>query len=281
MEKKEKKENTEKDAAQIPIFDFYTKLKEIISQYESDLDNLDNKETQIGKNANTENELNDIISITLKKIIFAISCELSSLFMDNVFLISKLKFQNFSDNKSLAKVLEDILYQIAKQINIFPFRAIINIFETLRLGNFDNDSMIFFIKILLVFYFVHTHILINIEKNGMSEDYEINFKKNFEKGFNDMKEMIKLIPLVELIINEDENLIYTVMRIDDINEKIKEKKERPNTGNGIGNTLPPVKTNKNKGLNVTDGIKIPNPFKGEENKLNNSLTDNFFQTQIK
>ena len=96
-----------------------------------------------------------------------------------------------------------------------------------------------------------------------------------------MKEMIKLIPLVELIINEDENLIYTVMRIDDINEKIKEKKERPNTGNGIGNTLPPVKTNKNKGLNVTDGIKIPNPFKGEENKLNNSLTDNFFQTQIK
>ena len=270
------KNDKEKDISQIPLFDFYTKLKEIISKYESDLDDLDTKETQLGKNANTEIELNDIISITLKKIIFAISCELSSLFMDNVFLISKLKFQNFSDNKSFAKVLEDILYQIAKQINIFPFRAIINIFETLRLGNFDNDSMIFFIKILLVFYFVHTHILVNLEKNiGNKDDYEINFKKNFEKGFNDMKEMIKLIPLVELIINEDENLIYTIMRIDDIPEK---NKERPNTGN-VG--LPPVKTNKNKGLNITDGIKIPNPFKGEENKLNNSLTDDFFQTQIK
>ena len=271
MEKKEK----EKEIEQSPIFDFYTKLKEIISQYELDLDNLDTKETQLGKNVNVDLELNDIITITLKKIIFAISCELSSLFMDNVFLISKLKFQNFSDNKSFAKVLEDILYQIAKQINIFPFRAIINIFETLRLGNFDNDSMIFFIKILLVFYFIHTHILINLEKNiGTKDDYEINFKKNFDKGFTDMKEIIKLIPLVELIKNEDENLIYTVMRIDDI----KENKERPNTG---GTGLPPVKTNKNKGLNVNDGIKIPNPFKGEENKLNNSLTDDFFQTQIK
>ena len=272
MEKKEK----EKEIEQTPIFDFYTKLKEIISQYELDLDNLDTKETQLGKNANIDKELNDIITITLKKIIFAISCELSSLFMDNVFLISKLKFQNFSDNKSFAKVLEDILYQIAKQINIFPFRAIINIFETLRLGNFDNDSMIFFIKILLVFYFIHTHILINLEKNiGTKDDYEINFKKNFDKGFTDMKELIKLIPLVELIQNQEENLIYTVMRIDDINEK---NKERPNTG---GSGLPPVKTNKNKGLNVNDGIKIPNPFKGEENKLNNSLTDDFFQTQIK
>ena len=36
--------------------------------------------------------------------------------MDNVFLISKLKFQNFIDNKSFAKVLEDILYQIAKPL---------------------------------------------------------------------------------------------------------------------------------------------------------------------
>ena len=31
MEKKEKKENIEKDPAQIPIVDFYSKLKEIIS----------------------------------------------------------------------------------------------------------------------------------------------------------------------------------------------------------------------------------------------------------
>ena len=277
MEKRDK----EKETAQIPIFDFYSKISEIISQYELDLDKLDSKESQLGKSANNEKEINEIISITLKKIIFAISCELSSLFMDNVFLISKLKFQNFSDNKSFAKVLEDILYQIAKQINIFPFRSIINIFETLRLGNFDNDSMIFFIKIILTFYFIHTRILLNIEQGiGDKDEYEINFKKNFDKGFNDMKEMIKVIPLVELIINQDENLIYTIMRIEDINDKIKERPNSTKSGNNIINTLPPVKTNRNKGLNVTDGIKIPT-LKGEENKLNNSLTDDFFKTQIK
>ena len=272
-----------KEQNQSQIFDFYSKIKEIISQYESDLDKIDSEEVTIGKNANSQQKIDNIISITLKKIIFSIACELSSIFMDNVFLISKLKFQNFSDNKSFAKVLEDILYQIAKQLNIFIVRAIINIFETLRLGNFDNNSMVFFIKILLTFYFVHTHILLDLENGiGINDEYEINFKKNYEKGFNDMKEFIKVIPLVELIINEDENLIYTILRIEDINDKIKEK-ERPfstKSGTSTGG-LPPVKTNKIKGLNVNDKINIPTPFKEEENKLNNSLTDNFFKTQIK
>jgi hypothetical protein len=272
-----------KEQNQSQIFDFYSKIKEIISQYESDLDKIDSEEVTIGKNANSQQKIDNIISITLKKIIFSIACELSSIFMDNVFLISKLKFQNFSDNKSFAKVLEDILYQIAKQLNIFIVRAIINIFETLRLGNFDNNSMVFFIKILLTFYFVHTHILLDLENGiGVNEDYDINFKKNYEKGFNDMKEFIKVIPLVELIINEDENLIYTILRIEDINDKIKEK-ERPlstKSGTSTGG-LPPVKTNKIKGLNINDKINIPTPFKEEENKLNNSLTDNFFKTQIK
>ena len=272
-----------KEQNQSQIFDFYSKIKEIISQYESDLDKLDSEEVTIGKNANSQQKIDNIISITLKKIIFSIACELSSIFMDNVFLISKLKFQNFSDNKSFAKVLEDILYQIAKQLNIFIVRAIINIFETLRLGNFDNNSMVFFIKILLTFYFVHTHILLDLENGiGVNDEYEINFKKNYEKGFNDMKEFIKVIPLVELIINEDENLIYTILRIEDINDKIKEK-ERPlstKSGTSTGG-LPPVKTNKIKGLNANDKINIPTPFKEEENKLNNSLTDNFFKTQIK
>jgi hypothetical protein len=272
-----------KEQNQSQIFDFYSKIKEIISQYESDLDKIDSEEVTIGKNANSQQKIDNIISITLKKIIFSIACELSSIFMDNVFLISKLKFQNFSDNKSFAKVLEDILYQIAKQLNIFIVRAIINIFETLRLGNFDNNSMVFFIKILLTFYFVHTHILLDLENGiGVNDEYEINFKKNYEKGFNDMKEFIKVIPLVELIINEDENLIYTILRIEDINDKIKEK-ERPlstKSGTSTGG-LPPVKTNKIKGLNINDKINIPTPFKEEENKLNNSLTDNFFKTQIK
>ena len=261
MENQDKEIEKEKDQIHPPIFDFYSKIKEIISQYESDLDKLDTKEESlIGQNANTSLEINNIISITLKKIIFAICCELSSLFMDNVFLISKLKFQNFSDNKSFAKVLEDILYQIAKQLNIFIFKSIINIFETLRLGNFDNDSMIFFIKIILTFYF------------------EINFKKNFDIGLNDMKEMIRLIPLVELTLNEDENLIYTIMGIGSIPDK---EKERPISTKSRNSSLPPVKSNKIKSLNITDGFKIPNPFKEEENKINNSLTDDFFKTQIK
>ena len=272
-----------KEQNQSQIFDFYSKIKEIISQYESDLDKIDSEEVTIGKNANSQQKIDNIITITLKKIIFSIACELSSIFMDNVFLISKLKFQNFSDNKSFAKVLEDILYQIAKQLNIFIVRAIINIFETLRLGNFGNNSMVFFIKILLTFYFVHTHILLDLENGiGVNDEYEINFKKNYEKGFNDMKEFIKVIPLVELIINEDENLIYTILRIEDIKDKIKEK-ERPlstKSGTSTGG-LPPVKTNKIKGLNANDKINIPTPFKEEENKLNNSLTDNFFKTQIK
>ena len=272
-----------KEQNQSQIFDFYSKIKEIISQYESDLDKIDSEEITIGKNANSQQKIDNIISITLKKIIFSIACELSSIFMDNVFLISKLKFQNFSDNKSFAKVLEDILYQIAKQLNIFIVRAIINIFETLRLGNFDNNSMVFFIKILLTFYFVHTHILLDLENGiGVNDEYEINFKKNYEKGFNDMKEFIKVIPLVELIINEDENLIYTILRIEDINDKIKEKERQLSTKSGTSTGgLPPVKTNKIKGLNINDKINIPTPFKEEENKLNNSLTDNFFKTQIK
>ena len=281
MEKKETDKNTS-------IFDFYEKVKEIISEYESDLDKLDEKQNSTDNNNNDSNnqniiqndpELDNIISITLKKLIFAVACELSSYFMDNVFLISKIKFQNFSDNKSFSKVLEDILYQIIKQINIFSFRAIINIFETMRLGNFDKNSMAFFIKILLTFYFVHTRSLINLPENATKGQYEVNFKKNYNKGFSDMKSMISLIPLVELIENEDENLISSILRIEDIPDNYQ---ERPSsTVSSASTSLPPIKTNRGKGISVIDGINIPTPFKNEDNKLNNSMTENFFQTQLK
>ena len=270
MEKKE----TDKNA---PIFDFYKKIKEIITEYESDLDKLDSKYND-QPNANEDIELKNIVSNTLKKIIFATACELSTYFMDNVFLISKIKFQNFSDNKSFAKVLEDILYQIVKQINIFSFRAIINIFETMRLGNFENDSMVFFIKILLTFYFVHTRTMIGIPDDVTKNQYEVIFKKNFNKGFDDMKNMISLIPIVELIQNEDENLIWAILRIEDIPDNYQ---ERPSSTLSTNTSLPPVKTNKGKSINVIDGVNIPVPFKAEDNKLNNSLTENFFQTQLK
>ena len=90
--------------------------------------------------------------------------------------------------------------------------------------------------------------------------------------------MIRLIPLVELTLNEDENLIYTIMGIGSISDK---EKERPISTKSRNSSLPPVKSNKIKSLNITDGFKIPNPFKEEENKINNSLTDDFFKTQIK
>ena len=260
------------------IFDFYNKIKEIIAEYESNLDELDSKQINNNENTIEDPELDNIISITLKKLIFAISCELSSYFMDNVFLISKIKFQNFSDNKSFSKVLEDILYQIVKQINIFSFRAIINIFETMRLGNFEKNSMVFFIKILLTFYFVHTRVLMNLPEEATRGQYEVSFKKNYNKGFNDMKNMISLIPLVELIEIEDENLIFTILRIEDIPDNYQ---ERPISTTSTSTSLPPVKINRGKGINVTDGINIPTPFKNEDNKLNSSMTDNFFQTQLK
>ena len=129
--------------------------------------------------------------------------------------------------------MEGILYQIAKQLNIFIFRAKINIFETMPLVNFDKNYMIFFIKIILTFYFVHTHILIDLENvTGNNLEYEIGLGDNFGKGFNDMKQMIEVIPVVELIINKDENLIYVILRIEDINDKIKEK-ERPLPANQL------------------------------------------------
>ena len=273
MEKKE----TDKNPL---IFDFYTRIKEIISEYESDLDKLD--ENQINDD-NNENDIKDnpeldkIVSITLKKLIFAISCELSSYFMDNVFLISKIKFQNFSDNKSFSKVIEDILYQIVKQINIFSFKAIINIFETMRLGNFEKNSLVFFFKILLTFYFVHIRSIINLPERVTKGQYEVIFKKNYEKGFRDMKSMISLIPLVELIENEDENLIWSIMRLEDIPDNYQ---ERPSTSSTSA-SLPPIKTNRGKAISVIDGINVPIPFKNEDNKLNNSMTENFFQTQLK
>ena len=273
MEKKETDKNTS-------IFDFYTRIKEIISEYESDLDQLDEKQNKDNNNENKiqeDSELDNIISLTLKKLIFAVACELSSYFMDNVFLISKIKFQNFSDNKSFSKVLEDILYQIVKQINVFSFKSIINIFETMRLGNFEKNSMVFFFKILLTFYFVHTRSSINLPESVTKGQYEVIFKKNYDKGFNDMKSMISVIPLVELMENDDENLIWSIMRIEDIPDNYQ---ERPSTSS-TSTSLPPVKTNRGKGLNVIDGINIPIPFKNEDNKLNNSMTENFFQTQLK
>ena len=273
MDKKE----TDKNSS---IFDFYSKVKEIITDYESDLDKLDEKQNNNNNNENNiqeDPELDNIISLTLKKLIFAVACELSSYFMDNVFLISKIKFQNFSDNKSFSKVLEDILYQIVKQINVFSFKSIINIFETMRLGNFEKNSMVFFFKILLTFYFVHTRSSINLPESVTKGQYEVIFKKNYVKGFNDMKSMISVIPLVELMENDDENLIWSIMRIEDIPDNYQ---ERPSTSS-TNTSLPPVKTNRGKGINVIDGINIPIPFKNEDNKLNNSMTENFFQTQLK
>ena len=148
----------------------------------------------------------------------------------------------------------------------------------MRLGNFEKNSMVFFIKILLTFYFAHLRSSINLPEGVTRGQYEVIFKKNYEKGLSDMKSMINLIPLVELIENEDENIIYSILRIEDIPD---EYQERPNSTTSTSTSLPPVNTNRGKGINVIDGVNIPVPFKNEENKLNSSMTENFFQTQLR
>ena len=285
MDKTQTNTNCQKDAT---VFDFYSKLKEIISEYESDLDKLDSFESNANINNSNENnnqneikeneEITKIVSLTLRKILFAVACELSSYFMDNVFLISKLKFQNFLDNKSFEKVLENILYKIVKQINIFSFRAIINLFETMQIGNFSNDNMIFFIKVLLTFYFGHTRTLIQLPEGANKYQYEAIFKKNYEKSLEDMKSLIKIIPLIELTQNDDENLIKTILRINDLPDSVQ---ERPTSTISTNSSLPPVKTNRAKGINVNGSINIPSPFNNEDNKMEGSMTENFFQTELK
>ena len=213
-------------------FEFYTYLKKIINEMES------------------EEEYNEII--ILKKLLFIILCELSTFFLDNVFLISKLKFENFKDNKSYSNVLGDIIYQIGKNFNTFQLRVIINLYETLSLGGFEKESLIFFIKAVLCFYFTHQKALNKLPDNYSIYQYENTFKVNYFQGFKDMKSLLKVIPMIELSNNsEDDDFLIQIFRInnDDYKNNIMSKSVT---------CLPPIK-----------------------HKNYNTTGDNFFQTQVK
>jgi len=212
-------------------FDFYNCLGKIINEMES------------------EEEYNDII--ILKKLLFTTLCELSTFFLDNVFLISKLKFENFDDNKSYSNVLGDIVYQIGKNFNTFQFRAIINLYETLVLGGFEKDSLIFFIKVVLCFYFTHQKTLNKLSENYTIYQYENAFKANYFQGFKDMKSLLNVIPMVELGNSEDDDYLIQIFRINNDDNK-------NNPLSKSVTSLPPIKQ---KGYNNTG--------------------DNFFQTQVK
>ena len=212
-------------------FDFYKSLEKIINEMES------------------EEEYNDII--ILKKLLFTILCELSTFFLDNVFLISKLKFENFDDNKSYSNVLGDIVYQIGKNFNTFQFRAIINLYETMVLGGFEKDSLIFFIKVVLCFYFTHQKTLNKLSENYTIYQYENAFKANYFQGFKDMKSLLNVIPMVELGNSEDDDYLIQIFRINNDDNK-------NNPLSKSVSSLPPIKQ---KGYNNTG--------------------DNFFQTQVK
>ena len=212
-------------------FDFYNYLEKIINEMES------------------EEEYNDII--ILKKLLFTILCELSTFFLDNVFLIAKLKFDNFDDNKSYSNVLGDIVYQIGKNFNTFQFRAIINLYETLVLGGFEKDSLIFFIKVVLCFYFTHQKTLNKLSENYTIYQYENAFKANYFQGFKDMKSLLNVIPMVELGNSEDDDYLIQIFRINN-----DDNKNNPLSKSVA--SLPPIKQ---KGYNTTG--------------------DNFFQTQVK
>ena len=212
-------------------FEFYNYLKKIINEMES------------------EEEYNEII--ILKKLLFTILCELSTFFLDNVFLISKLKFENFDDNKSYSNVLGDIVYQIGKNFNTFQFRAIINLYETLVLGGFEKDSLIFFIKVVLCFYFTHQKTLNKLSENYTIYQYENAFKANYFQGFKDMKSLLNVIPMIELGNSEDDDYLIQIFRINNGDNK-------NNPLSKSVTSLPPIKQ---KGYNNTG--------------------DNFFQTQVK
>ena len=212
-------------------FEFYNYLKKIINEMES------------------EEEYNEII--ILKKLLFTILCELSTFFLFYFFLISKLKFENFEDNKSYSNVLGDIIYQIGKNFNTFQYRVIINLYETLILGGFEKDSLIFFIKVVLCFYFTHQKALNKLSENYTIYQYENAFKGNYFQGFKDMKSLLKVIPMIELSNSEDDDFLIQIFRINNDDNK-------NNLMSKSVTSLPPIKQKSYK-----------------------STGDNFFQTQIK
>lgn len=209
-------------------FDFYESLKEISNEIENCEDYQD--------------------SIILKKLIYFTSCEIATFFTDNIFISDKLKFKSFDDNKKFTKVMLDILYQILKQFSLYPFRCIINLFETLNLGNYEIDSMIFFLKTELTFYFTHQLVMVIIKEELSIELYEINFRKKFNEGFNNMKDLIKLIPLFALCSNNekmenisipdsDYNIMINIFRIN-CPEDFKNSINKTLSSSGI---LPPIR----------------------------------------
>lgn len=180
-------------------FDFFSALETIIKEIEVNDDYDDN--------------------LILKKLIFYTSCEIASFFMDDIFLILKLKFSNFEDNKKYNKVMLDILYQILKQFSPFPYKAIVNLYETLSIGNFETESMIFFFRVLLTFYFTHQKIMIKDNDVSSLQQYEIQFKKYFNDGLKQMNELINVIPMIELNDDKEDKSIEKLFRIEYSDEK--------------------------------------------------------------
>ena len=228
------------------IYDLYDNLRIVIEEIETDT-NFD-------------------LNIILKKIIFLVSCDLSSLFLDDIFLISKLKFQAFTDSKKFNKVMLDILYQILKQFNMFQYKCIINLFETLSIGNYENESMIFFLKVLLTFYYMHQIVMRKIKYEEFSiEIYNKYFKEYFMDGMVQMKTLLSVIPIIEINQDKDDLLIFKVFRID--NEDTLEAKTSSRIQTPT--TLGPVK------------VKSYSQSKLSESMQFSKEQDNFFMTDMK
>ncbi len=133
----------------------------------------------------------------------------------------------------------------------FKLRVIINLYETLSLGGFEKESLIFFIKAVLCFYFTHQKALNELPDNYSIYQYENIFKSNDFQGFKDMKSLLKVIPMIELSNSEDDDFLIQIFRINNDDNK-------NNLMSKSVTSLPPIKQ-----------------------KSYNSTGDNFFQTQIK
>lgn len=226
------------------IYDLYDNLRIVIEEIETDT--------------------NFNLNITLKKLIFLVSCELSSLFLDDIFLISKLKFQAFSDTKKFNKVMLDILYQILKQFNTFQYKCIINLFETLSIGNYENESMIFFLKVLLTFYYMHQIVMRKLKNEEFTiEIYTNYFKEFFMEGMVQMKSLLSVIPIIEINQDKDDLLIFKIFRIEEDKEEIKTSRVQTPT------TLGPVKVKSYSKTKLSESMQL------------SKEQDNFFMTDMK
>ena len=136
-------------------FDFYAYLQSISSEIE------------------TNDDYN--IDIILKKIIFYSSCEIASLFMDDIFILSKTKFKSFDDNKKymIATILLASLFHYSALVFfvllfVDPVKELRLLYIALLFGTYGLFFSGFDIKIIFPYLSYLTFLEYNLSDYSMS-----------------------------------------------------------------------------------------------------------------